>query len=79
VLRVTRECVYRNKDLLGGRYLGAGRRPRLRFDLDQALAAWAAPKAETRGRAEYWRAAKVTPEGIKAPVSRVFVSAPGRI
>jgi DNA-binding IclR family transcriptional regulator len=41
VLGVSRETVYDHADRLGARRLGSGARPRLRFDLERALAAWA--------------------------------------
>lgn len=39
-LGVSRDCVYSHADELGGRRLGDGPRGRLRFDLEQAFAAW---------------------------------------
>lgn len=39
-LGVSRECVYTHAKELGGHRIGNGPRGRLRFDLDQALAAW---------------------------------------
>jgi hypothetical protein len=39
-LGVSRDCVYAHADELGGKHIGNGPRGRLRFDLDQALAAW---------------------------------------
>jgi hypothetical protein len=39
-LNVTRDCVYVHAAELGGKRIGSGPRGRLRFDLDQALAAW---------------------------------------
>jgi hypothetical protein len=39
-LGVSRDCVYAHASELGGERIGAGPRGRLRFDLDQALAAW---------------------------------------
>ncbi len=39
-LGVSRDTIYAHADRLGGRRIGDGKRPRLRFDLDQALAAW---------------------------------------
>jgi hypothetical protein len=39
-LGVSRECVYTHAEELGGHRIGSGPRGRLRFDLDQALAAW---------------------------------------
>ncbi len=39
-LGVTRGCVYDHAAELGGKRIGNGPRGRLRFDLDQALAAW---------------------------------------
>jgi hypothetical protein len=39
-LGVSRDCVYAHAAELGGERVGGGPRGRLRFDLDQALAAW---------------------------------------
>jgi hypothetical protein len=39
-LGVSRDTVYAHADELGGRRVGDGDRPRLRFNLDEALAAW---------------------------------------
>jgi hypothetical protein len=41
-LGVSRDCVYAHAAELGGERIGSGPRGRLRFDLDQALAAWTA-------------------------------------
>jgi len=38
-LGVSRDYVYDHRDELGGRRIGDGERPRLRFDLGEALAA----------------------------------------
>ena len=42
VLGVSRSTVYEQRVKLGARHVGDGPRPRLRFDVDQALAAWTA-------------------------------------
>ncbi len=39
-LGVSRDCIYDHAAQLGGRRLGDGPRGRLRFNLDEALAAW---------------------------------------
>lgn len=39
-LGCSRDCVYAHADELGGQRIGDGPRGRLRFDLNQALAAW---------------------------------------
>jgi len=39
-LGVSRDCVYTHATELGGKRIGGGPRGRLRFDLDQTLAAW---------------------------------------
>jgi len=39
-LGVSRDTVYAHADRLGGRRIGDGKRPRLRFELEQALEAW---------------------------------------
>lgn len=41
ILGITVDTVYRHKDKLGAIALGDGARPRLRFDVDKATAAWA--------------------------------------
>jgi hypothetical protein len=41
-LGVSRDCIYAHAVELGGERIGNGPRGRLRFDLDQALAAWTA-------------------------------------
>jgi len=50
-LGVSRDFVYAHASELGGQRLGAGPRGRLRFDLAQALAAWASrpPRTEPSG------------------------------
>lgn len=40
LLGVSRETVYDHADELGARHVGAGKRPRLRFDPTEAAAAW---------------------------------------
>lgn len=45
VLAVTPEWIYDHAEQLGVRRLGTGKRPRLRFDVDEARAALAAPEA----------------------------------
>ena len=40
LLGVSRETVYEHRDELGARRIGTGNRPRLRFDVSRALAAW---------------------------------------
>ena len=42
VLGVSRSTVYEQRVKLGAWHVGDGPRPRLRFDVDQALAAWTA-------------------------------------
>lgn len=42
ILGVSRETVYQHRAALGARHVGDGERPRLRFDVDQALGAWSA-------------------------------------
>jgi hypothetical protein len=51
-LGVSREMVYAYPAELGGKRIGAGPRGRLRFDLDQALAAWTSrsPSKESQDR-----------------------------
>ncbi len=44
-LGVSRDCVYTHANELGGERIGDGPRGRLRFDLDQALAAWTSRSA----------------------------------
>jgi hypothetical protein len=55
-LGVSRDTVYANADRLGARRMGAGRRPRLRFDVDVALSAWTA-RGDGRESAAIERAA----------------------
>lgn len=58
VLGVSRATVYQYGDLLGARRLGSGRRSRLRFDLDAALAAWTSredSRRSDRARADGYR------------------------
>lgn len=47
-LGVSRDTVYAHAERLGGRRIGDGDRPRLRFDLADALAAWQPPATPTR-------------------------------
>lgn len=49
-LGVSRDFVYAHADELGGRRIGGGSRGRLRFDLGQALAAWASRPASQKPR-----------------------------
>jgi hypothetical protein len=49
-LGVSRDTVYAHADELGGRRVGDGDRPRLRFNLADALAAWQPSTAETPTR-----------------------------
>ena len=49
ILGVSRSTVYEHAELLGAIEVGNGSRPRLRFDVDQARAAWT-HKAGTAGR-----------------------------
>jgi len=57
ILDVDRSWVYENATRLGAYRLGTGKRPRLRFDIDRALAGWqhqptaAAVAAQPRRRA----------------------------
>lgn len=51
-LGVTRETVYAHRDRLGARRLGDGARPRLRFDLAEAVAAWTARAESERSEDE---------------------------
>lgn len=48
VLGVSRDYVYEHADQLGARRLGEGRRPRLRFDVADAVAAYAASRTPSR-------------------------------
>lgn len=48
-LGVSRDTIYAHADTLGGRRVGDGERPRLRFNLDTALAAWQ-PSTDTPTR-----------------------------
>lgn len=57
-LGVARSTVYAHADELGGRTVGRGARPRLRFDLERALEAWTA-----RDESERSKAAKPAPAG----------------
>lgn len=54
-LKVTRETVYDNAARLGGRRIGDGTRPRWRFDLADALAAWEPTRATPRRRSQNGR------------------------
>jgi hypothetical protein len=56
-LGVSRDFIYTHASELGGERIGDGPRGRLRFDLDQALAAWAS------------RSAGKGPQGPPAPAS----------
>lgn len=47
-LGVSRDTVYTHADELGGRRVGDGARPRLRFNLAEALAAWQPAEQPTR-------------------------------
>jgi hypothetical protein len=49
-LGCSRDCVYAHADELGGQRIGAGPRGRLRFDLNQALAAWTFRSESERSR-----------------------------
>jgi hypothetical protein len=49
-LGVSRECVYTHAKELGGHRIGNGPRGRLRFDLDQALAAWTSRSGSNRSQ-----------------------------
>jgi len=49
-LGVTRGCVYDHAAELGGERIGNGPRGRLRFDLDQALAAWTSRSGSNRSQ-----------------------------
>ena len=42
MLGVSRDTVYSHAAELGARHVGEGKRPRLRFDVEEALAAWSA-------------------------------------
>jgi hypothetical protein len=48
VLGVSRDTVYQHAARLGARRVGDGRRPRLRFDVAQAVAAWTALPSGSR-------------------------------
>ena len=50
-LGCSRDWVYEHADELGGRRIGDGARPRLRFDLHTALAAWQPSSTESPARA----------------------------
>jgi hypothetical protein len=47
---ISRDAVYAHADQLGGHRVGDGPRGRLRFDLDQALAAWTSRSESGRSR-----------------------------
>jgi DNA-binding transcriptional ArsR family regulator len=49
-LGVSRDTVYEHAEALGVRRVGDGIRPRLRFDLDEALAAWTARQASAQSQ-----------------------------
>lgn len=49
-LGLSRSSVYEHAEALGARRLGDSSRPRLRFDLDEAVRAWAS-RSESRGSA----------------------------
>ncbi len=49
-LGVSRECVYAHAGELGGHRIGKGPRGRLRFNLDQALAAWTSRSGSNRSQ-----------------------------
>jgi len=49
-LGVARSTVYEHADELGARHVGHGARPRLRFDLDEAVRAWTRRSASERSQ-----------------------------
>jgi hypothetical protein len=51
ILGVSRAYVYEHRDELGAVRVGEGRRPRIRFDVDRARAAWTARDASEQSRA----------------------------
>ncbi|QEC49440.1 hypothetical protein FSW04_18930 [Baekduia soli] len=61
VLGVDRNTVYRHGEALGGQRLGNGSRPRLRFDLDEAVRRWTARGLSERSE---------VPEAAPAPAVR---------
>lgn len=60
-LGVSRDYVYEHAGELGGRKVGAGDRPRWRFDLDQARAARPVPASPRRTRRRREHAAGLLP------------------
>jgi hypothetical protein len=68
-LGCSRDWVYEHADELGGRRIGDGARPRLRFDLAQALEAWQPSTAEQPTRA--------TPKRRRSPNGRALLPVHG--
>lgn len=73
VLGVSRDTVYQHRTELGARRVGNGTRPRLRFDVAEALAAWTARQSSESsqpsdpapaGRSPRWRQ-RTTGSGVE--------------
>ena len=50
MLGVSRDTVYQHAAELGALHVGNGKRPRLRFDVEEALAAWSARQSSKRSQ-----------------------------